>query len=156
MGKGSLEMNTWIEDRVTVDEHTQCWNWNGSVNVWGYGRTQTQLTAERAAHRISWVLHNGAIPDGANVLHSCDNPRCCNPSHLRIGTQADNVRDMVNRGRLRVVRGSESGTSKLTEESVSEIRKSSTVSISDLARRYGVSRRAIRFVITRKTWRHVE
>jgi hypothetical protein len=65
----------------------------------GYGRL---LVAARAlaAHRVSWLLHHGPIPEGLGVLHRCDNPACCNPAHLFLGTNADNTRDAQAKGRL--------------------------------------------------------
>jgi hypothetical protein len=90
-----------------------CWPWVGSRNG-GYGRThvgsRSDGTRKQArAHRISYEIANGPIPDGLNVLHKCDNPPCCNPSHLFLGTQMDNYRDMESKGRRGVALGDSNG-----------------------------------------------
>lgn len=69
-----------------------CWVWIGAVNGWGYGYFRIGARVYRA-HRIAYLLTYGTIPEGALILHNCDNRRCCNPAHLRAGTQSDNVRD---------------------------------------------------------------
>jgi hypothetical protein len=80
-----------------------CWLWTGTPDVNGYGKLWwfDHTNKGKFAHRISWELHNGPIPDGLFVLHSCDNPPCVNPKHLFLGTQLDNMRDMVAKGRDR-------------------------------------------------------
>lgn len=80
-----------------------CWGWNGFVDGKGYGRLNVQGARPRSqgAHRASWVLHYGEIPQGMHVLHNCDNPICTNPEHLRLGTHAENMRDMKERNRAR-------------------------------------------------------
>ncbi len=80
---------------VQVD--TGCWEWTGPVNNKGYGTCR--ILGERYAHRASWTLANGPIPDGLVVCHKCDNPRCVNPEHMWLGTLVDNNRDMFAKGR---------------------------------------------------------
>ena len=121
----------------------------------GYGRAAVRKKTE-TAHRVAYRLANGEIPPGMVVRHMCDNPPCCNPHHLLIGTARDNAMDRVERDR--VPRGEEVGVSRLTEAAVRDIRAiraSSDVRVADLARRYGVSRGAIRGVLEGKTWAHV-
>lgn len=82
----------------TVDERG-CWNWLGSIQNRGDGYGTLQINGSSTkAHRISYTAWVGPIPDGLFVLHSCDNKRCINPDHLRVGTQADNMRDVSERG----------------------------------------------------------
>lgn len=76
-----------------------CWYWTASRNAKGYGQLMYRDGIPRHAHRISWELHNGYIPEGIWVLHRCDVPHCVNPSHLFLGTQTDNMRDMVAKKR---------------------------------------------------------
>ncbi len=82
-----------------------CWPWKGWSNGQGYGKIATSERGPRAggtlAHRIAWEFEHGQIPDGLCVCHHCDNPRCCRPSHLFIGTKADNNRDMRLKGRAK-------------------------------------------------------
>jgi DNA-binding CsgD family transcriptional regulator len=89
-----------------VQRSDGCWNWRGKSAKDGYGCVVFNYRAEnhrrnimRAAHRIAWILRRGPIADGLFVLHSCDNRLCCNLAHLRLGTHADNMRDMAERGR---------------------------------------------------------
>lgn len=93
--RGTLEERFW--SRVLKGE--KCWEWQGyCCNQTGYGRIYGK-GRKWNAHRLSWVVHNGDVPDGSVIRHKCDNRKCVNPEHLDIGTQADNVRDMWERGR---------------------------------------------------------
>jgi hypothetical protein len=124
-----------------ADPVTNCWNWKGSLQR-GYGKFQVgrkMLTASR----VAWQYFHGAIPPGQLVLHYCDNPRCCNPGHLFLGTQQENMQDMITKGR----RKSSGPRIKFTADQLLEIGLSPNVS--ELARRFGVSRSAIRRVISR-------
>ena len=88
-----------FNDNYLIDITTGCWIWMGYLNSGGYGSfyVDGQL---RSAHRVSWELHYGPIPEGLNVCHHCDVPGCVNPDHLFVGTQKDNIRDALNKGRL--------------------------------------------------------
>lgn len=137
---------------LSVAEESGCIRFTGHLDGEGYGRIMVNRVKYRA-HRLAYELAKGLIPDGCVVRHKCDNPSCINPSHLEVGTQADNIKDKVTRGRQAL--GCFIGSSKLTEESVRDIR-SSDLKVSLLAERYGVSTVSIRNILRRKTWRHVE
>ncbi len=141
-----------------------CWNWAGAL-VEGYGQIDGI-----GAHRVSWEIHFGAIPEGQWVLHRCDNPRCCNPAHLFLGTSKENVADMVaksrhSRGeahsvRLRTERrprGETVAGSRLTEADVPAIREAAAAGETQeaLAARYGVAQPTIGRLLRGETWRHV-
>jgi hypothetical protein len=80
-----------------------CWKWTGKKDAFGYGVVQLGRELPRTgAHRVSWELNYGEIPNGLHVLHKCDNPECTNPEHLFVGTALDNVRDAQRKGRLKV------------------------------------------------------
>jgi hypothetical protein len=144
----------------TVDDNG-CWNWsksrwpNGGYGVFYYD-------GGNRAHRASWVIHNGPIPDGMVVCHTCDNPPCVNPAHLFVGTQADNVRDRHKKGRTVIspkfsqvkLRGEEHVCAKLSDDKVRMIR-SSTLSNQEFAALFGVTPQTIHAVRAGKTWKHV-
>lgn len=93
--RGPLQERFWR----SVNKTATCWVWTRSVNTWGYGQIRNEKGTYTTAHRISWRLHRGEIPEGQAVLHTCDNTRCVRPDHLFLGSQADNMRDKVGKGR---------------------------------------------------------
>lgn len=90
----------YILDRVKVNEETGCWEWQLYADKDGYGEGSMDGKSWRA-HRLSYTTFKGEIPEGLCVCHTCDNPSCCNPEHLWLGTQADNNRDKMEKGRHR-------------------------------------------------------
>jgi hypothetical protein len=137
---------------------TACWLWTASTCLSGYGTFGFRRRLIKA-HRYSWELHHGTIPDGLFVLHRCDVSRCVNPDHLFLGTLADNAADRDCKGRQ--ARGESCGTSRLTVEQVIAIRLrhrkgSSTDGSTALAREYKVHHSTIRNIISRFRWKHVE
>src|SRR4249920_397573 len=92
-----VEPRFW--DRVDRSNPDGCWPWIGAKSN-EYGSMYVEGRRQRAP-RISWEIHNGEIPIGLHVLHKCDNPPCVRPDHLRLGTHAENMHDMVVRGRAR-------------------------------------------------------
>ena len=103
----SAEQRFWLsvnKEGPVHPIHGQCWFWIASKRDRGYG-TITLSGKAIFAHRFIWALLNGTIPDGLCVLHKCDNPPCVNPAHLFLGTRADNMRDMVQKGRKGTPRG---------------------------------------------------
>ena len=76
-----------------------CWEWRGQFNACGYGKFRLTPNSMNLAHRVAWQIAHGPIPDGLHVCHHCDNPPCCNPAHLFLGTHGDNMRDREIKGR---------------------------------------------------------
>lgn len=114
--------------------------------------------ANLAAHRVSYVIHFGKIDEGLHVLHNCNNAKCVNPGHLRLGTHLDNMRDRDLTGwKPKPLRGSLNGSSKLDEDKVLEVRSmfKSGISSASIAKRFGVSYQSIGKILARKTWTHV-
>jgi hypothetical protein len=137
-----------------------CWIWKAAIDketgygVFGYGTNKNPIKIN--SHRFSWWITNGH-PGKLFVLHRCDNRPCCNPSHLFIGTQADNVQDMVTKGRLACFVGEGNNAAILTDDAVRDIRKLAAMNIRYrvLAEQFNVSIPTICMIVKRKRWSHV-
>ena len=149
-------------DKCTPEPNTGCWLWNAGYGKNGYGGCWWDGRAN-TAHRVSYLLHRGEIPEGMFVCHRCDTRGCVNPEHLFLGTALDNSRDMVAKGRYcrdperfrKTVRTrAERGYFKLTEDDVREIRRKRPPS-SEIVVRYGVDRSTANMVLRGATWKHV-
>ena len=147
MGKRNVtpEQRFWAK----VDKSGDCWEWIG-YKAGDYGVMYIDGKAI-GAHRMSYQLHSGEIPNGYFICHKCDNPGCVNPDHLFAGTQADNMRDKAEKGRAARHLGPKHPMSKLTKEQCLEIRQSSERK-KVLCERYGVSRETIRVVQRGQHW----
>ena len=136
-----------------------CWPWLAYRLPSGHGLVSRGLGrggGMTPAPRVAWALTNGPIPDGMFACHHCDNPPCCNPSHLFLGTQADNLADMRAKGRGKgAPRGHAHPKSRLTEEQA-RYALTSTESARGLARRFGVSDTSIRYIRQRRNWAWLE
>lgn len=141
----------------------ECWPWTGSTKIGGYGTLSRGGAAGKfvRAHRAVWEQFNGPIPQsrdyhGAVVMHRCDNRACCNPTHLVLGTQAQNVRDMVAKGRNYVIRlrGESNPRARLTDVLV-RLFRTSQKSCTELAREHGCCPSTVSLIRRRKTWRHL-
>lgn len=146
----SLADRFW--SKVGTREADECWPWTAGLDPRGYGRFfvpgRSRGNNRVGAHRIAYELAKGEIPAGLHVLHSCDNRRCCNPAHLRVGTNLDNVADRAARKRGREHRqsGEANANAKLTDAQVEEIRRAATGARGEqtaLARKYGVKQAQI-------------
>lgn len=157
---------------LKVDKHEDdlCWEWQGQIGSAGYG-VFCVSSKPVSAHRYSWELSNGPIPEGMFICHSCDNPRCVNPAHLFLGTPLDNSLDMIAKGRgctgdrnpMRIhpdrrARGERQGAHKLTDKQVLEIRQryaDGETNQTRLAAEYGVYRTTIARIVNGKHWTHL-
>lgn len=127
-----------------------CWLWTGCLDSWGRGALS--IRGRRTfAHIISWEILRGIPRNGLHLCHTCDVRHCCNPEHLYLGTDADNNRDMRERGRAKYTT-----RAKLTEDQVREIRRDWTgKNAEELAGRYRISPTTIYNTATRRTWKNL-
>lgn len=144
---------------VSVGGEDECWEWAKS------NRTRTNYGniyfnhKNWLAHRLSFFIHNGYLPDDLNVCHKCDNPPCVNPKHFFLGTNADNVADRTRKGRSALHQGLDNGRCKLTIEQVHEIR--GLCSRGEMTKRaigkiYGVTGELVGKIHRRELWGHIE
>ena len=146
-----------------VSKGKSCWLWSGSNMPKGYGRLRVFKNGKWThdyAHRVSWELAHGPIPDGMEVLHKCDTPACIRPSHLFLGTQIDNIADAVKkkRNRYKASPGTLNGNAKLTEEDVHEIRARRAVGEMGkyIAADFGISKIMVYYIANFKAWKCLE
>lgn len=177
-GRKALPPGSTIFDRFwyNVSEREGCWGWAGFTSPGGYGvLTWTRPDGgptSMAASRFSYMVHFGNIPDDLYVCHHCDNPPCCNPAHLFLGTAADNIHDAQRKGRLPMGRkvyvpvadpfatnrGSKNVHAKLTEADVAEIRAAYATGLGGmqmLADLFGVNVGTISYAVRGIRWKHV-
>jgi hypothetical protein len=152
-----------VEDRfwpkVKMGAIDECWEWQGQINKAGYGRFRIGKSMPQA-HRVSYELAIGPIPEGMKVCHKCDNPKCCNWHHFFLGTQADNVADMITKGRARFGLGPFKSTYGriLTADQVHQLKalyKTGKYKPRGLAVLYSVSESTVRDIIKGRLWKHI-
>lgn len=145
---------------VEVRGLEDCWEWVGYITKYGYGACSGlyPIFGTNRSPKLAYLLTRGTIPKGLQVLHSCDNRRCCNPLHLRLGTHQENMRDMVTRGRESHYGVSQpgeiNGSSKLTKEQVKSILKD-TRTLKLISKDYGISKVRISQIKRKLAWKHV-
>lgn len=139
---------------VNKKSDDECWEWGLSTDKDGYGRIGVK-NKSYLAHRVSRFIHNGEIPEGLLVCHTCDNPACVNPHHLFVGTNKDNMDDRDKKGRG--LQGTKNGRHKLTEEQVISVREKYVPhvhTLTMLAKEYGVSIPVIHSIVKGLNWKH--
>lgn len=153
--RGTVEER--LNRRTVKDAATGCWLWMGATTDKGYGAIQGGGRGSKMllAHRVSYEIHKGPIPSGMLVLHSCDNPQCINPEHLRLGTQSENILEAFAKGRkyAPIYKGEANPRSKITAEQARFIKAHPELPHTELARLFGVSPNCIRGVRIGRTWK---
>jgi hypothetical protein len=164
LGERSMPIETRFWSKVDRSDLNGCWPWTAFRQPAGYGYFQVPdgtfgvvKGKSRFAHRVAWMLfHKQLVPDGLCILHTCDNPPCCNPAHLFLGTTDDNNKDAAVKGRK--PRGSLGPTSILKENQVRTIRRLLSLGTPQkvIARKFNVSVSAVSHISTRYTWDHLK
>ena len=141
---------------IKSDNPDDCWQWTGCKCNQGYGLFSLN-SQTIGAHRFSYGLHKGEIPEGMCVCHRCDNQECTNPNHLWLGTDGDNTRDKESKGRGKQPKGEKHGMSKLTESAVLRIRELVEMGLTNrqVAMEFNIHRYSVDRIISRKTWKHI-
>lgn len=173
---GTYEDRFWAkvnkDGPVIRSELGACWEWTGSKSDRGYGNVWMGERLIRAP-RVAYELTYGPMPEGTEPCHKCDYPPCCQPNHIFPGTHAENMKDMVEKGRMtpakgmrngaytkpeQVRRGTSHGNAKLTDDDIREIRRlfaADNVNLGDLARQFRTTRTNIGYIVRCETWAHV-
>lgn len=141
-----------------VNKTDTCWEWTAGLDTWGYGQFKSNgLIPSKVAHRVSFYLHNGYLPERPiQICHTCDNPRCVRPDHLFEGTPLDNMRDKAAKNRARYLRGEEHPNIKLNWEDVSKIKQlysEGEFSMRELGETFHVSTTMICKIINNQRWK---
>jgi hypothetical protein len=153
---GQCDLKKYIESMVMPEPNTGCWFWMGFVTSHGYGKIVFN-GRKVAAHRISYAVHKGKIKDGAVICHKCDVPGCVNPDHLFLGTQKDNVHDMIRKGRAKfpiVNKGEASHLAKVSADTVLKIRASNLSNV-EASEFFGLPYHLVYQIRKRISWKHI-
>lgn len=147
--------NRFLE-KIIPEPNSGCWLWDAGCTKKGYGSFRTGIK-KQSAHRFSYELFRGDIPEDLHVLHKCDTRCCVNPDHLFLGTNLDNVRDMYRKGRNRLLLGDLNGATKLDRNQVLEVRDLRKKGLSErkIAEKFNVSRGSVNAILSGRTWKHV-
>lgn len=150
----TLKQRFW--NKVEMIPFHECWEWNAFKDKRGYGHIGSGGRGSKVilAHRLSYELVYGVIPNNLFVCHRCDNPGCVRPDHLFLGTHADNVKDMCLKNRQ--TKGETHGNHKLTEDQVMKIKDRNDCSQQELAQKFNVNQSQISRVLAGETWKHMK
>lgn len=142
----------WSKVAITANDDL-CWEWTGAKNSDGYGNFWRNGVSIKS-HQVAWMYPDYVILDGMEICHSCDNPACCNPKHLFLGSHLENLKDMEAKNRR--AKGEKITVHKMTRETVIEARskyENGNFTIAALAREYGVAHRTMTCVLRGLTWK---
>lgn len=146
--------NFWKKVRKTET----CWLWEAGKSRDGYGKFRAGVGRNLRAHRVSFALAGGKIPEGMLLCHRCDVRNCVNPDHLFVGTDSDNQSDCICKGRKVATPGEKNAMAKLTAEMVSDMRNlysTGRFTLAQIAGLYEVSFANVSMIVNRKSWKHI-
>lgn len=154
--KHLMNREEFFQSFIKKDNKTECWLWTG-LQKGGYGSFAFNRK-EELVHRIMHERHNGVLKKGFNVCHSCDTPLCVNPKHLWLGSQSDNVHDMISKSRDRKAYGENNHASTITEQDARNIKLKykEGMKMIDIHKLLNISYRVIQHVCRGESWKHVE
>lgn len=148
-----------IEARLNkyIDKSSDCWLWTQDVYKYGYGKLSIGKGKQVRVHRYMYQKYKGNIPESLSVLHKCDNPRCCNPEHLFLGNQKDNMSDAKEKGRIgyRTFFGEDHSNSKITldiAEKIREMYKTGNFYQRELGEMFGIKQATVSRIILNQAW----
>lgn len=155
-----LKDSKFLEFRYKIDdgEDSECWNWQGRKDTHGYGLLSLSKYEVFLAHRIAFKICNNKDPIGFVVAHKCDNPTCCNPNHLFMATDAENMHDRTSKGRTARQYGTTHGRHTLCDAEILAIRKAYETggeTYMSLSKKFPTSASNIGRIVVRKAWPHI-
>lgn len=164
-----VEERFWEKVNREGKSEDDCWEWNACLNNIntkndvGYGSFKDPNKGKNVfAHRYSYELHKGPIPEGLLVMHQCNNPPCVNPKHLKVGTQYENIKYAASLGRMPGGPGQPAGEkhamAKLTVDDIREIRRLNNIGITgrDIAKKFDISPPTVCNIVKKKSWKHID
>lgn len=129
---------------VNIQSSAECWDWGGSLDHDGYGKVKIGGIV-LVSHRVSYEIYKGEFDKAMHVLHSCDNPKCCNPNHMRLGSRKDNMQDMICRSGRRHPSGYKRVGNELVQKILTDFEGGAPKRL--IARTYSISTRTVRRVV---------
>lgn len=156
-GKAARPVSERFFEKVEPVTESGCWLWTASTNRSGYGQFMIK-PRPYLAHRVSWSLLRGSIPEGMHVLHKCDTPACVNPDHLFLGTDADNVKDMYAKGRQGLgnrLCGERHGMAKIPVDVVKAVFLADSGTQKQIAERFGITESSVNAIRSGRQWSSV-
>lgn len=153
----SPEDKVRFQSKISKGDVGVCWNWKPKPDTNGYGAF-TLSGQKVGAHRVAYEIAHGEIPKGLQVLHQCDNPICCNPAHLFLGTIAVNNRDKADKGRSHHPNGEKNGNHRFTNSDIDNIRSQYSLGFKtqkELAIQFKTDQGTISAIVNRKKWAHI-